>query len=59
MQRITIEVHPIELRFLQLLRKWRYGVLHEVKIEDGLPMCAELVHERIRFDRPVDKREVE
>ena len=57
MQRITVEVHPIEYRFLQLLRQWRYGVLHEVKIEDGLPMCADLVHQRVRFDRPLEKIE--
>ena len=57
MQKIIMEVHPIEYRFLQLLRQWRFGVLHEVKIEDGLPMCADLVHQRVRFDRPLEKME--
>jgi hypothetical protein len=51
MQRMLVEVHPIEFRFLQQLRRWRFGTLREVKIEDGLPMCAEFVHERVRFDK--------
>lgn len=51
MERMMIEVHPFEWRFLQQLRRWRFGTLREVKIEDGLPMCAEFVHERVRFDK--------
>lgn len=51
MERIKMEVHPIEACFLRRLRQYRFGVIREVKIEDGLPMLAEFVHERVRFDK--------
>ncbi len=56
MQRIVMEVHPIEQRFLLQMRRWRFGIVKEVKIEDGLPMLAEFVHERVRFDRGAEEK---
>lgn len=55
MQPIIVKVHPIEYRFLQQLRKWKFGTVKEIKIEDGLPMLAEFVHEKVRFDRTADE----
>lgn len=56
MQRITMDVHPIEARFLLHLRRYRFGVIKEVKVEDGLPMLAEFIHERVRFDRNAEEK---
>ena len=41
MQRVMMEVHPIEANFLRQVRRWRFGIVKEIKIEDGLPMLAE------------------
>jgi hypothetical protein len=56
MERVMMEVHPFERRFLQLLRRTRFGIIKELKIEDGLPMLAELVHERVRFDKTAEEK---
>ncbi|HOF87577.1 MAG TPA: hypothetical protein PLZ36_05665 [Armatimonadota bacterium] len=56
MQRVMMEVHPIEANFLRQVRRWRFGIVKEIKIEDGLPMLAEFVHERVRFDKAAEER---
>jgi hypothetical protein len=41
-------LHPVEKRFVEYLRRLRYANL-EVKVQDGLPVMAEKVTEKVKF----------
>lgn len=44
----AVMLHPVERRFVEYLRKLRYANL-EVKVQDGLPVMAEKVTEKVKF----------
>lgn len=47
-------LHPIERRFIEYMRRIGYASL-EVNVQDGLPVSAERVTEKIKFTEDIDK----
>ena len=43
------EIHPIWVKFIQFCQKLGYGEIAKLKIQDKLPVCAEIVREKIKF----------
>jgi len=43
-------VHPAWLRLMQYCAELGYGEIEKLKIQDGLPMIAEVAVKKIKFD---------
>ena len=43
------EVHPAWAAFIQYCELLRHGDIEKLKIQDGLPMLAEVIREKIKF----------
>ncbi len=43
-------VHPAWLAFIRYCRGLRHGEIERLKIQDGLPVLAEVVKEKIKFN---------
>lgn len=44
-----IHVHPIWYSFIKYCERLKYGEIEKLKIQDGLPMLAEEVKEKVKF----------
>lgn len=47
---IIINLHPCWHEFIRQCEKLGYGEIYRVKIQDGLPMTAEYIKKRIKFN---------
>ncbi len=47
---VTMELHPQEAALIRYLRQLRFGRLERLEVQDGLPVGAEEVRGRVRFD---------
>jgi hypothetical protein len=45
-----IHIHPAWYSFIRYCQSLRYGEIEKLKIQDGLPMMAEKVKSKIKFD---------
>ena len=43
-------LHPAWLAFVQYCQKLRHGEIERLKIQDGLPVLAEVIKEKIKFN---------
>jgi len=43
-------LHPAWLAFIRYCRGLRHGEIERLKIQDGLPVLAEVVKEKIKFN---------
>lgn len=48
---IMINLHPNWFEFIRQCEKMGYGEIYRIKIQDGLPMVAEVIKKRIRFSK--------
>ena len=46
---IMINLHPNWHEFIRQCEKLGYGEIYRIKVQDGLPMAAEIIRKRIRF----------
>jgi len=44
-------LHPAWIEFIRLCRQIQHGEIEQLKIQDGLPMLAETVRQKIRFTK--------
>lgn len=44
----VVKLHPFEKKLIEYIRQLKFGVL-ELKVQDGLPMIAERVTEKVKF----------
>jgi len=51
-----VELHPAERRLIQYLRELQFGEVN-LKVQDGLPVIAERVREKVKFTETVDREE--
>jgi hypothetical protein len=42
-------LHPAWLALIRLCEKLQFGELEKIRIQNGLPMTAEVVREKVRF----------
>jgi len=42
-------LHPAWIEFIRFCRQMRHGDIEQLKIQDGLPMLAETVRQKIKF----------
>ena len=47
--KVTIELHPIWLKFINYCEKLGFGELQKVQIQDGIPVSAEMATKKIKF----------
>lgn len=47
--RSTPSVHPAWIEFVRFCEKLRHGDIERLKIQDGLPVLAELTTKKIKF----------
>ncbi len=45
----TMTLHPAEARLIQYIRTLGFGRIERLEVQDGLPVIAEEVKERVRF----------
>ncbi|MFA7462374.1 MAG: hypothetical protein WCY59_04425 [Anaerovoracaceae bacterium] len=45
----TMEVHPAEKDLIELIRMERFGVIHELSFENGLPHHCKLALKNVKF----------
>jgi hypothetical protein len=45
----TAPLHPSWAAFVRFCRELGHGEIEKLRIQDGLPMSAEIVREKIRF----------
>lgn len=50
-QHVTMVLHPTEAELIQYLRKLRYGRVERLEVQEGLPVLAEEVREKVRFGK--------
>jgi len=46
-----MQLHPQEAALIRYLRALRFGRLERLEVQDGLPVAAEEVRGKVRFDR--------
>jgi hypothetical protein len=46
---LLMPLHPKERAFIVYLRKLKYGTLHKLVVQDGLPIVAEEVSKTVKF----------
>ncbi len=44
-----IRIHPAWCSFIKYCESMRYGEIERLKIQDGLPVMAEVVRNKVRF----------
>jgi len=44
-------IHPAWLEFIRFCSQLRHGEIDQLKIQDGLPVLAETVRQKIKFNR--------
>ncbi len=44
-----IRIHPAWFSFIRYCESLRYGEIERLKIQDGLPVMAEVVRSKVRF----------
>jgi hypothetical protein len=44
-------LHPAWVEFIRFCRQMRHGEIEQLKIQDGLPMLAETVRQRVKFTK--------
>jgi len=44
-------LHPAWLEFIRFCSQLRHGEIDQLKIQDGLPLLAETVRQKIKFSR--------
>jgi hypothetical protein len=42
-------LHPAWLALIRLCERLQFGELERIRIQDGLPMTAEVIREKVRF----------
>lgn len=47
---VTMALHPQEAALIRYLRALRFGRLERLEVQDGLPVAAEEVRGKVRFD---------
>jgi len=45
-----IKIHPLWFSFIKYCEELKYGEIEKLKIQDGLPMIAEEVKRKIKFN---------
>lgn len=53
---VTMALHPREAALIRYLRALRFGRLERLEVQDGLPVAAEEVKGKVRFDRREEQR---
>jgi len=48
---VAMQLHPQEAALIRYLRALRFGRLERLEVQDGLPVAAEEVRGKVRFDR--------
>ncbi|MGH6628254.1 MAG: hypothetical protein ACREB3_00820 [Burkholderiales bacterium] len=43
------EVHPVWQAFMRFCRELRHGEIDQLKIQDGLPLLAEVTKKKVKF----------
>lgn len=49
-KKIQVEVHPAWKGFIEYCEKLKFGELDKLQIHDGVPVSAEHVKEKVRFN---------
>ena len=49
--RISGALHPAWEEFIRFCRQMRHGEIHQLKIQDGLPLLAETVKQKVKFTK--------
>ena len=44
-------LHPAWIEFIRFCRNMRHGEIDQLKIQDGLPMLAETVRQKVKFTK--------
>jgi hypothetical protein len=44
-------LHPAWVEFIRFCRQMRHGEIDQLKIQDGLPMLAETVRQKVKFTK--------
>ena len=47
----AVNLHPNWHEFIRQCEKMGYGEIYRIKIQDGLPMAAEVIKKSIRFSK--------
>ena len=49
--RVCGSLHPAWIEFIRFCRQMRHGEIDQLKIQDGLPMLAETVRQKVKFTK--------
>ena len=44
-------LHPAWIEFMRFCQQMRHGEIDQLKIQDGLPMLAEMVRQKVKFSK--------
>lgn len=44
-------LHPAWIEFIRFCRQMRHGEIDQLKIQDGLPLLAETVRQKVKFTK--------
>ena len=44
-------LHPAWVEFIRFCRQMRHGEIDQLKIQDGVPMLAETVRQKVKFTK--------
>jgi hypothetical protein len=49
--RVCASLHPAWLEFIRFCHQMGHGEIDQLKIQDGLPMLAETVRQKVKFTK--------
>jgi hypothetical protein len=48
---VYASLHPAWIEFIRYCRELQHGEIDQLKIQDGLPMLAETVRQKVKFSK--------
>ena len=48
---VCASLHPAWIEFMRFCQQMRHGEIDQLKIQDGLPMLAETVRQKVKFTK--------
>lgn len=48
---VCASLHPAWIEFMRFCQQMRHGEIDQLRIQDGLPMLAETVRQKVKFSK--------
>ncbi len=49
--RVCCSLHPAWIEFIRFCRQMQHGEIDQLKIQDGLPLLAQTVRQKVKFTK--------